>query len=342
MITEMHRQMVDDHGRRLAYGEVVTAIVWTENTAYFALGDGRLCAEGARETTGHIPVHKGAILCATRHPDGRSVLTGGDDGRIFQIRDSQSKPDILHSGSRWIENIAASSQSGFIVASAGREAIVWTAKIMQEAYRIDVPSTVTGLALTNDGVCLAISHYGGVSVHVLGTLTTEPEIFFWAGSHIGCAISGDGSFVVSAVQETGLHGWQRATGQNMAMSGYSAKTKSLSWGPCCQWLASSGDRSAIIWPFDGEDGPMGRGPYLLGVGHDLVTCVASHPSEEIVAIGYNDGTVILASIQTNECYPVQDASGAPVSAIAWNDNGTGLAWGTENGRAGFLHLAKIE
>src|SRR4029079_17913988 len=109
-----------------------------------------------------------------------------------------------------------------------------------------------------------------------------------------------GNFLVTTMQENALHGWKLdskagAEARHMRMTGYPAKVKSLSWSAKGKWLASSGAPAAIVWPFQGKDGPMGKAPLELGTrGNMMVTCVACHPSDDIVAIGYQDGMVLAA------------------------------------------------
>ena len=103
------------------------------------------------------------------------------------------------------------------------------------------------------------------------------------------------AFLVTTMQENALHGWKLADGKHMRMTGYPAKVKSLSWSAKGKWLASSGAPAAIVWPFQAKDGPMGKAPLELGTrGNTMVTAVACHPVDEIVAIGYADGMVLAA------------------------------------------------
>ena len=97
------------------------------------------------------------------------------------------------------------------------------------------------------------------------------------------------------MQENALHGWKLADGKHMRMTGYPAKVKSLSWSAKGKWLASSGAPAAILWPFQSKDGPMGKAPIELGTrGNMMVSAVACHPTDDIVAIGYQDGMVLAA------------------------------------------------
>ena len=62
----------------------------------------------------------------------------------------------------------------------------------------------------------------------------------WKGSHIGVILHPAAEAVVTAMQENALHGWRLSDGQHMRMSGYPAKTASLSFSRNGKWLASSG------------------------------------------------------------------------------------------------------
>ncbi|MGO8126994.1 hypothetical protein ACC728_39845, partial [Rhizobium ruizarguesonis] len=53
--------------------------------------------------------------------------------------------------------------------------------------------------------------------------------------------------------------------RHMRMTGDHSKVKSLSCSFKGKWLASSGAPAAIVWPFQGKDGPMGKAPLVLGL-----------------------------------------------------------------------------
>ena len=51
----------------------------------------------------------------------------------------------------------------------------------------------------------------------------------WKGAHIGVAWSPCGRYVVSALQEKELHGWDLVTMQDFRMGGYPRKTQAMAW-----------------------------------------------------------------------------------------------------------------
>ena len=95
------------------------------------------------------------------------------------------------------------------------------------------------------------------------------------------------------MQENALHGWRLEDGKHMRMTGYPAKVKSWSFSAKGRYLATSGAPAAILWPFAGKDGPRNKAPLELGTrGNAMVTSVACHPDEDMLAVGFNDGMIL--------------------------------------------------
>ncbi len=142
------------------------------------------------------------------------------------------------------------------------------------------------------------------------------------------------------MQENALHGWRITDKAHMRMTGYPAKTRSMSWSHDGAWLATSGAEAAIIWPFSGKDGPMGKAPRnaACGVRPVRVSRVAFHPASLVLAIGYEDGFVMLVRLTDASELPVRMSAGAAVSALAWDASGRRLAIGGAEGFAGLLTL----
>jgi WD40 repeat protein len=124
-------------------------------------------------------------------------------------------------------------------------------------HALEVPTTAAALAFDQKG--------GQPSCRPLwwrqrlrrGASQARPATVCLEGSHIRVSFSPNGKFVVSVMSENALHGWRVKDAANMAMSGYPAKPRSLSWSADRRLLASSGTDGAIVWSFAGRDGPMG-------------------------------------------------------------------------------------
>ena len=157
------------------------------------------------------------------------------------------------------------------------------------------PTTARGLGFMPKGYRLAVAHYNGVSLW-FPNVEAAPTVLEWKGSHLDVVASPDGRFVVSSMQENALHGWRVADSRNMRMTGYPRKTRSLSWSHDGQWLATSGADACIVWPFRDKDGPMGKAPRECGVRRAKVSQVAFHPRALVVAVGYEDGFILLCRL----------------------------------------------
>jgi len=338
MIQQPDTCFVETHGRRLAFGAPVSAVEWIGGNAWFALGDGRVEVMAGDGSGRSIRAHDGAILCAVAHPDGRSMLTGGDDGLVLRTDPSGGTVAIARFDRKWVDHLAASRRSGMIVAAVGKEAVVWTKAGAQASHRFILPSTIGALAFDAKGKRLCAAHYGGATLFYAGSADSTPVALKWGGSHIGCTIDPMGRFVVTSVQETGLHGWQLPTKTDLAMNGYAGKTRSFSWNRNGKWLATSGDNQAILWPFAAKEGPIGKAPRLLSPANTLVTRVAFKPREDVLAVGYADGTVAIAQLADEAVLPVQQADGSAIAALCWRDDGKLLAWGSEDGLGGMLDM----
>jgi len=78
---------------------------------------------------------------------------------------------------------------------------------------------------------------------------------------------------------------------------------------------------------------------MLAPYEKRAVAVACHPAQEIVAVGFEDGLIMLARIEDSAEILVKKPGAAAVSALAWSADGAKLAFGTEGGEAGVTDLA---
>jgi WD40 repeat protein len=307
------------------------------NTAVLVLGDEALLLVPRQGEARRLAVHGGAILSSSA--DAERIITGGDDGKVIASGpDGTSTTIATDAKRRWIDHVAA-GPGGAVGWSAGKQAFVRTAKKGSggEERMLELPSTAGGLAFAPKGLRLAIARYNGLSLW-FPNAQSEPEKLEWKGSHLGVTWSPDGKFAVTSMQEPVLHGWRVADGKDMRMSGYGARVRSLDWSAGGKWLATSGSSQLILWPFQGKDGPMGKQPRILAPAEAQADVVACHPRQEVVAVGYADGLVLLVRIDDGAEVLAHKGGGAPITALAWSAAGGLLAFGTEDGEAGVIDL----
>jgi WD40 repeat protein len=325
---------VVDRTKPVAAGAPVVAAHFLRSRAVFALGEEALLFVAPDGAEQRVAAHAGGILGVTS--DGTRILTGGDDGKAVATNaKGESETLATDARHRWIDRVAL-GPDGAIAWSAGKQAFMRNAK--GEIKSLDLPSSAGGVTFSPKGLRVAIAHYGGVTLWFPNAVAA-PETFAWKGSHLDVMFSPDGRFLVTSMQEAMLHGWRLADAKDMRMSGYSAKVRSCAWTADGKWLATSGSEQLILWPFGAKDGPMGKQPRMLVPYDKRAVAVACHPKQEIVAVGFEDGLVMLCRMDDGAEILAKKPGAAPVSALVWNADGSKLAFGTEDGEAGIVDLA---
>ena len=311
----------------------IVAAHFVGSTAMFVLGEQALISVSRDGVERRTTIHDGAILtCAT---DAERIITGGDDGKVVtHAADGSSSLLASDAKRRWIDHVAA-GPNGAVAWSAGKQAFALARKGVERT--LEVPSTVGGLAFAPKGFRLAIAHYNGVTLW-FPNAQSDPEKLEWRGSHLGAIMSPDGRFVVTSMQEPTLHGWRLSDRKDMRMSGYGARVRSFAWTFGGNWLATSGSTQLILWPFQTKDGPMGKTPRILAPVEAQAEVVACHPRQEVVAVGYANGLVLVVRVEDGAEIMARKPDTAPVTALAWSTTGSMLAFGTEDGDGGILDL----
>jgi hypothetical protein len=83
---------------------------------------------------------------------------------------------------------------------------------------------------------------------------------------------------------------------------------------------------------------MGKEPAMFAPLQARVSMVACHPKQDILAVGYSDGTILMVRMTDGAEILVRRNGSAAVSALAWNPKGTLLAFAAEDGDGGLLEL----
>ena len=314
-------------------GFVETAL-FLGNEPVFALADGTVRFPAGGERT--IEAHKGGLTTARYDTFGGRLLTGGEDGRVLAIKADGSHSELASIGRKWIDAVAG-GPGGVVGFANGRTATVR----MADGKLKEFPHTrsVEDIAFAPKGLRLATARYDGASLFFAGT-ESPPALLEWKGAHIGIGFSPDGRFLVTRMQENALHGWRVEDGKHMKMTGYPAKVKDWSWSAKGKYLATSGAPAAILWPFSGKEGPIGKAPLELGTrGDSMVTAVACHPVEDMLAIGYQDGMILAVRISDNREALLRRGGTSAVRTMGWDPKGGRLAFGSEEGEAGVVDIA---
>jgi WD40 repeat protein len=314
-------------------GGHVLAASWLGRVPTFALTDGTvLRAEIGEEKRDRLFGDAGLLSIAST---GSMLVAGGDGGEVVKLTANGEISLLGEVNNKWIDAVAV-TPGGATAWSAGK--LVFARDEKGTVKQWTAPSSARGIAFMPKGYRLAIAHYNGVSLWFPNS-TATPEFYEWKGSHLDITVSPDNRFIVTSMQENMLHGWTVTEKKHMRMSGYPSKTRSFSWSHDGNWLATSGADAGIVWPFQSKDGPMGKPPRECGIRHAKVSRVAFHPKALVLALGYEDGCVLLCRLtDANEILVRRAVGGSGITALAWDKTGAQLAIGTEDGQAGILTL----
>ncbi|WP_176082502.1 WD40 repeat domain-containing protein [Martelella sp. HB161492] len=315
----------------------IVAAHYVGDVPFFASASGVIhrLDDGAKATE----AHDGLLTCI-RDPFSPSLVTGGEDGRVLRINADGTVTEIASQPRKWISVVAAGPQ-GAVAYGLGKESHVvlnGTEQVFTEARSVEA------IAFAPKGLRIAAARYNGASLHWV-TTSAPPVDLDWKGAHIMACFSPDGRFLVTSMQENALHGWKLdvkpgTEARHMRMSGYPAKVKSWSWSPRGKWLATSGAPAAIVWPFAGKDGPMGKAPLELGTRADImVTSVAFHPSDEVLAIGFIDGMVLAVRLADEKEALMRRPGKGAITGMSWDPSGKRLAFASDAGDCGIIDLS---
>lgn len=283
-----------------------------------------------------IEAHEGIATAIFTH-DKKSVLTGGEDGRVCKINAIGVVEQLDIRPRKWITSLASGPNNTYAFASSKT---AW-ANAGKDLIELSHERSVEGMGFAPKGMRLAIARYNGVTLHWLGAENSAPIELEWKGAHFAVLFSPDNRYVISAMQENALHGWRLADNQHLRMSGYPTKVKSWSWSAKGKWLATSGAAAAIVWPFQTKDGPMGKAPLELGTrANSIVTCVACHPTEDIVAAGYDDGMILFIRFSDSKEVLLRRPGKGAVTTMNWDKSGDRLAFGSESGECGIINITE--
>jgi len=322
-----------------AFDSFVIAALFPKEGAAFVTADGAV-----RFASGEVvQAHDGSALAATLHPSGSGVVSTGDDGRVVWSRPSGAE-ELAALPGKWIDAVATSPASGLIAFSSGRDVQVRDVADAKFARAFRLERAASDLAFEPKGRRLAVATYGGPQLFYARIADQTPTTLKWAGSHTAVAWSPDGRFLVTATQESELHAWRLADGKDMRMSGYPTKVRSFCFLGKGALMATSGALGAVVWPFSGANGPMGKEAAEVGVeaaGQDeelrVTRVTAALPTLELHA-GLSDGRIWSAQLDARGLTTRKAEKGAPISALAVSPDGKTLAWGDEAGGAGLIAL----
>jgi WD40 repeat protein len=314
----------------------VASLSWTADSGLIAAltTEGQLTIiDAAKGVVVHeVKAHEGGGFKVAWHPQQTLLASSGQDGQVRLWDGAGKNIESYPGGAAWVEQLAWSPKGDWLASSAGKHLGIWAPGRGVVHQLSEHRSTVTGLCWKSDSSAVAASFYGEVRCYNpdSGRATTSLP---WKTSLISVSWSPDGRWIVAGTQELTVQIWELPfrPGDELAMSGYSAKVRELAWHPSGRFLATGGGNEIMVWNCSGS-GPAGTTPRILQ-GHDgRVTALDYLPGGHILASGGTDGAVFFWNAGKLSSPLRQVRLPGPISALKWCPGQSRVAAGTQEGQ----------
>ena len=285
---------------------------------------------------------RGLPLCGL-NAGNDGLLIGTDSGQLLQLTGQLTLLASVDKG--WIEQLAIAVNQLRYAYSSGKDVYVRDREHQLIFSHSHDQGTLMGLAFNRAGNQLAVAHYNGVTLWDIASGEAVHQLY-WPGAHLSLSWSKDNRFIITTTQDKELHGWDLDTisdgkPKSIRMCGYPAKIRKLSWTADGKHLAVAGADSVTVWSFADGD-PSGKPPYEFGyVFQGIVTQVAAHPQQAIIAAGYNNGAILIGKYHSGSAIIARPPCGHFITALSWSIDGNYLYAGTDSGSFIAIHLLSM-
>lgn len=276
-------------------------------------------------------------------PDAPILATAGQDGAL-RLWDGASghMQQELAGGASWVSQVRWCPVQGGkrpprLASAAGRTVRFWHADGRLEREYANHPSTVADIQWHKRRNELAIAAYG-VLILCNPDRPEDLRVLRWQGSSLVIAWSPDGRYVATGDQDSTVHFWIAATGEDLQMWGYPTKVRELSWDANSRYLATGGGNGVTIWDCSGK-GPSGSKPIQLGEHTAPLTALAYQQQGSLLASGGQDGLVAIWAPDRMKRPVCRVQLETAVSCLAWSPDDRRLAVGCADGGVRVYELA---
>ena len=317
---------IDDHPIGLAWSPDGKYLAVAEVSGPITLFNG---ADGAvqRKLRGHAL----DTMAISWHKDSRLLASVGQDDKV-RLWDAETgtQRSEMAGGASWVERVAFSPVEDWLVSAAGRKLRLWNSSGDLIREYPDANSTITDIKWRYDGVQFAISAYNGVVLY--DPEQAEPlRRFEWQGSTLTLEWSRDGKYIATGDQDSTVHFWIAATGQDLQMWGYETKVLELAWSFNNRYLATGGGTQVVIWDCSGK-GPANTRTIMLEGHQHLIKHLKFQRQDMLLASGGNDGLLAIWKVKKNKPTLLADALfKAPIAGLAWSPDDRRIAVSDESG-----------
>ena len=283
----------------------------------------------------------GGIISAVFSPDGRFVLTGGDDSvaRLWDASTGGELRDFVgHTGP--ISDVAFSQDGKYVLTGSlwDKTARTWNLETGQEvraaiSFRVNeasMPFSPANVAYSPDGKLIFTGSHDSVQ---LWDAATGLQLRHFSGSFgavSAVAFSPDGQSALSASFDNAVRLWDLKTGRELqSFSGHTAIVNDVTFSLDSRLvLTASFDRTARLW--DAASGALVR---TFTDNASRVVSVAFAPDGNTILTGHDDNNARLWDVSSGEQLRQFTGHTCWLNSVAFSPDGRYVLTGSADGTA---------
>lgn len=243
--------------------------------------------------------HNERVNCAVFSPDGKTIISGGEDNRI-RIWDSHTGKETqnIHKHGDGIDDIAFSPDGKRFVSIASGSLNIWDTESKQILIqKTDIFPRIYAVAFSPDGTMIAIAQQYNI---VILDVETGMELYTLTG-HTGLihsiTYSPDGKYIVSSAMDDDIFVWNAVTEKLIKkIEGHNEEYCYVSYSHNGEYLIIASSEE-IIYILDAQTGEEVK--KLIGHTGGVTSAICSPDGKRIVSASW-DHTIRIWDIETGK------------------------------------------
>lgn len=285
-------------------------------------------------------IQEGKAVAATAYGKHGFVL-GDHAGKLISTTVGGERTPFAALENGAITTLDHAAETGLIACATDKQQIALVSR--GTAPRIlDHASPIGRLKFSPDGSQLAVAEGKLITLWQVGDVPQKISELATAGQAIALAWSPDQSSLASGYEKRGVVIWDVDQGDHQSFADYPSPVRSLTWSSDGQVLVTSGAFRVIAWPANPSKPNGGPpSPNAVETGKPslvAVEAVASHPKRPLIAAGYENGMLIIATVGSRDELVIKTEGGGAITELEWSGDGGYLAVGTDRGLAAIVEL----
>ncbi|WP_417720194.1 WD40 repeat domain-containing protein [Salipiger sp.] len=280
----------------------------------------------------------GAALCAL---GGQGFAVAGEGASLWRVTARGQTVRLARDGVAPVSALCSVGTERICVARDGHLSLM-DAEDMTLLANCALPLPVERLEASADGMLIVAWSPERFTILKAGTLAVLAVIAA-PGQVNSLAWSRDRRWIAAGCEDKALVLVDVLRGLADRIVDFPAPVMSAGFNAEAGALVASGAFRVVGWrlpdlPFgDHEGDPIRSGR----AGLTIVERVAPNPVRDTCAVGYASGLVTLCPLGGRDELMLREGAGAPVTALDWSGDGTHLAIGFADGRAGIVTFPKV-